>query len=362
MDPELQLIMSRGDVLADAVIGDVQHMSPTVRAMLHEGLRNGSATVPNAPESMLALLRSAEAACAAVDRDAIVRAAEIYCVVNPLWMSLSQMPGVLAHVYAHPRIASTLVQSGRLLEDRASRRLQETLLWNLQLLKPEGIAVGSPAYVHTLQVRLLHATVRHRMCSQGYDVAVHGIPIDQRETVRTLLGFFVVGVRSLQSLGFTFDESQLLDIASLWQQVGVLVGVEGALLDHMKTFAQAAELLELIDCDAADPGEESQLLVRASLIAQSTRLSHVMRLPDDVMLMLEQSLVRMFHGGTLADKLGVEQNWTSALLPMLTDANRFRWQHACSDNSRWQTSVSQSQQAIRDFEASLVGPAEYQHT
>jgi hypothetical protein len=70
----------------------------------------------------------------------------------------------------------------------------------------------------------------------------------------------------------------------------------------------------------------------------------------------------MFHGDELADKLGVEQNWTSALLPMLTDANRFRWQYACSDNSRWQTFVSQSHQAIRDFEASLVGPTEYQPT
>ena len=194
-DRELQVIMSRGDDAADAVVDAVQQASSDVRAMLHHGLRHGSGSVPNAPQCVLALLHEAESHCAIVPAESIARATEFYCVVSPLWMSLSQAPGVLTHVYAHPRIAATLVRSGKLAHEHASRRLQETLLWNLQLLKPEGIAVGSPAYVHTLQVRLLHATVRYHMRASGYDTSARGMPIDQRELARTLLGFFVVGLR-----------------------------------------------------------------------------------------------------------------------------------------------------------------------
>lgn len=356
-DPES--IFSQGDPLADAVTVDWQHADSETRVLLMQGMRHGLASISHAPASFRAFLKDAELAGASADLASCHRAAEYYLVVGPLWVSLSQGPGALVHTYKHPGIAHTLMRTGRLSGDMAARRLLETSVWNLQLLKQDGLTVGGSGYCHTLQVRLMHARVRSGL-QVANRTAPTSCPIDQREMVHTWLGFSVVALSVLQRAGLECSEETLADIFNFWHLVGRLLGIHEQLLAQMQTPAMAQRMLEQIHADSAEPDANSLALMRALSEALSLRLSPALKLPQEVTLLLIHALVRLFHGDELADRLGLRPNWTHALLPMMFDANRYRQQRADQDPAFRASVIAQSRQAIGTVEANLQGTAAYQ--
>lgn len=116
--------------------------------------------------------------------------------------------------------------------------------------------------------------------------------------------------------------------------------------------AVARELLTIVDGQLPKPDENSQTLTHAMLAALGNRLAPVLKYPADVSKMLMASLCRLFHGDELADTLGVESNWTEALLPMMTDANRFRMRRIEEDPA-YRESVQE--QSIKAFDAIVTG-------
>lgn len=96
------------------------------------------------------------------------------------------------------------------------------------------------------------------------------------------------------------------------------------------------------------------------LQAIGNRLAPVLGLPVDASVLLMASYCRLFHGDDLADRLGVEANWTAALLPTITDANRFRiWQIAENSDHR-AAIVHQSLNAFHQIESGLTDATAYQ--
>lgn len=352
-------LFSQGDPLADAVVEDWKSANPSTRALLTRGLHEGVQALTRAPASFAALLRDAELATASAPAASWHRAAEHYLVVGPQWISLTQGLGALVYTYANPQIAGTLMRTGKLSGAMASRRLQETLIWNLQLLKPDGLAVGGSGYIHTLQVRLLHARARAGLLGAGHG-ATAPRPIDQKEMVHTWLGFSVVALSALQTAGFDHNEETLADIFCLWQLVGRLLGIHPKLLKQMNTPDLARQMLARIHADGPQPSAESLALTHAMLEPLSQRLAATMQLPPEVTQLLAHALVRLYHGDELADRLALSPNWTAALLPMLFDANRYRQQRAHQDPAFRASLIAQSRQAILTLEAGLQGPTAYQ--
>lgn len=339
-----------GDPLADAVLLDYRNASSATKALLEKGMHQGVLTISEAPQSFIEFLRDSEASLALMQPSDIEQAIEPYAWIGPLWLSVSLGPGSLAHTYADPGISSVLMQTKNLLPQTVSRRLLETQFWNLNVIKSGGLRVGGSGYVHTLQVRLLHAQVRLRLLQSGWrDVNGHdAAPIDQLQMLRTWLDFAVVPFNALDMLGLSFSDDQRIALFSLWRLVGRLLGLEPEFFSHVSEYKIAQELLCLVDAELPLPNEDSRMLTKSMLEAIGHRLAPALGMPVDVSVLLMFSLCRLFHGEKMAHYLGVTSNWTSALIPMIADANRFRFRRM-EEESDYRRAVTEL--SIKNFEA-----------
>ena len=94
------------------------------------------------------------------------------------------------------RVAETLARTGGLAVPNARRRLYETTQFVLQCCQSlESIRPGGVGFKASVRVRFLHAQVRRRImrlveARPGYyDVAAHGIPINDVDSIATIIGF-----------------------------------------------------------------------------------------------------------------------------------------------------------------------------
>lgn len=362
LSTKLNTLKGIGDPLADAVLHDYRNATPAVRALLEKGILQGVSTISGVPQSFVALLQDSEATLALMPPSDIELAFEPYAWIGPLWLSVCLGPGSLAHTYADPSIASVLMKTGNLLPQTVSRRLLETQLWNLSVIKPGGLSVGGSGYVHTFQVRLLHAQVRSRLLQRGWR-DMHGhetVPIDQLQMLRTWLDFSVVPFNALDLMGLSFSDDQRIALFSVWRLVGRLLGIDPEFLSHVNDYKVAHELLCLVDAELPAPDENSRVLTQAMLEAIGPRLAPLLGMPADVSVLMMFSLCRLFHGETMAQHLGVDANWTSALLPMMADANRFRLRRMVEDPVYRSNVTQQSLKTFDAIEKSLSEKTVYQ--
>ena len=202
-----------GDELADAVVMDFHRASPEERDLLTRGMVDGSRQIPDAPASFQRFIADAEAAIDECPPETLLQASETYLTVGPAWLTLSLGPGALIHTYSDPGIAAVLTKTGNLLGQITARRLLETQLWNIQVVRPGGLSRGGAGYVQTLQVRLLHAKVRAALMNNPefeYSTA-----IDQRQMVRTWIDFTLVSFNALAKAGFAFSPEQMQGCSTL---------------------------------------------------------------------------------------------------------------------------------------------------
>lgn len=362
LSQSLNLLKNQGDPLADAALADYQDAQPEVRALLEQGMRQGLSKIHVIPQSFRQLLLDAEAAASSMTRTQLDKAMEPYTWIGPSWISIALGPGSLVHTYSDPGIAAVLTRTGNLLSQTVSRRLLETQIWKISVIKPGGLAIGGSGYVHTLQVRMLHARVRATLMQRGWrgENGDQTTPIDQLQMLRTWLDFTVVPLEALHRVGLEFSERQRYELYAAWRLIGHLLGIAPALLSTVTDHAKAQELLSIVDSQLPRPDQNSRVLTQAMLQAIGNRLAPVLGLPVDASVLLMASYCRLFHGDDLADRLGVEANWTAALLPTITDANRFRiWQIAENSDHR-AAIVHQSLNAFHQIESGLTDATAYQ--
>lgn len=351
---------NEGDHLADAAIQALRQATEQQRNSLEDGIRFGLRTLINPPLAVLELLEQVENVPDWMNPDSLLRGSEAYLTIGLLWMTVSLGPGSLAHTYSSPAIAKVLMSTGN-LDTSASRRLAETGTWEQQTLRPGGLMPGAEGYVHTLQVRLLHARVRAGMMRKGWDANEQGMPISQLDMVRTWLDFTYVPFSALEKIGITFDEQEFLDIYHLWQRVAHLLGIEPRYYRQVKDPASAAHLLALVDAACPGPDENSRQLTEKMLAALGQSLQPALGVPVDVAIDLMHSFCRLFHSTEFADAIGARENWTESLLPILADANRYHRHLERSDEAvRQQKMVLTLQQFDQAIEA-LEGQTAYQH-
>ncbi|UOD50057.1 oxygenase MpaB family protein [Orrella daihaiensis] len=362
LDELMRELKSQADPLADKALADYQQASPAVRALLEQGMRQGVLATDGLPESFRRLLQDCEAAVLSVPSKEIDLAMQPYTWIGPTWLSIALGPGSLAHTYSDPLIAAVLMRTGNLLSQTVSRRLLETQLWKISVIKPGGMSVGRAGYINTLQVRLLHARVRATLLQRDWSSpdGQQAVPIDQWQMLRTWLDFTVVPFEAFDRIGLTLNHEQTQRLYDAWRVVGHLLGIDPTLLSKVTDHAVALELLDVVDARLPKPDESSRVLTQAMLVALGNRLAPIFKLPVDVSMMLMESLCRLFHGDEFADRLGMQSNWTRALIPMMADANRFRMRRMAEDPAYRESIQAQSLKAFDAIEAGLPDATVYQ--
>jgi hypothetical protein len=352
--------MTEDDPLADAVVQDWLRADQAHRQLLLQGMTSGVRHIPDAPQSYRAFLEHAEKALAGAPDLAL--ATQAYLLATPLWLSIALGPGALVHTYSDPSIARTLVRTGRLLEESVARRLAETQLWNLQLFRPQAWTLGGVGYVHTLQVRLMHAKVRASLADRNHAGQSVNEIITQRQMVRTWLGFSAVGTAALERLGFEWTVEERANVAQLWTLVGHLLGIPSGCLEDLSQPHGPPSWLSGINPMQFLPSEDGTRLTHAMLSSLGKRMSVLLNLPEPVSTGLMHAFARLIHGDEVADVMGINRTEMMALAPVFVDANRYRLQQLRLDESRKQAALTQTAQDVEAICASLTGPAAYQHS
>jgi hypothetical protein len=355
-------LQDKGDPLADAALIDYLNATAAQRELLKQGMSQGTAAVSTIPERFRALLLDSEAAVSSMSTHEIDQAMEPYLWLGPMWTSIALGPGSLAHTYADPAIAAVLMRTGNLVGSAVSRRLLETQAWTIGVLKPGGLCVGGSGYVQTIQVRLLHARVRARLIEQGWRDSNGGpsIPMNQLQMLRTWLDFTVVPFNAFGCLGLTLTDAQTLNLYRVWRLLGRLLGIDPSLLSTITDNAAAQALLTLIDGQLSPPDENSRVLTGAMLEAIGNRLAPALGMPAPVSILLMFSLCQLFHGDQMAEQLGLQPNWTAALLPMMIDANQFRLMRLAQDPDHRAMVCQKSLETFEAIEAGRTDLTAYQ--
>src|SRR5690606_36167406 len=107
----------------------------------------------------------------------------------------------LVYGYASPVGNKPLAFTGA-LEQKAQRRLAETSRFVAAVCEKGGLAPGRPGFSYSIHVRLMHAQVRKMaLADERWDRERWGLPINQHDTLATVLLFSVVFLDGLERLG-----------------------------------------------------------------------------------------------------------------------------------------------------------------
>ncbi len=165
-----------------------------------------------------------------VDRDRVIRGQQGF-MERAMPAVLVMLCKSLPEGYAAPSMAKILNMSGD-LKARPFHRLMGTLQLLLDVTEPysfERMGIGSIA---GQEMRLLHAGVRMNVAPEilgaaGYAafVAQYGVPINQEDMAGTIIGFSLLVVEGLATLGLGLEAEAAEDYYYVWRVFAHLMGV-----------------------------------------------------------------------------------------------------------------------------------------
>lgn len=168
----------------------------------------------------------------------------------------------LPYCYAAANGAKVLVSSERILKN-PEKRLLETGDFVLDLHAPNAFEAAGKAFVSIAKVRLMHAAIRYHLLKSGKWHSEWGHPINQMDMAGTNYSFSLIVLRGLKKLGFNINKDRAEAYIGFWNEVGLLLGLEQALLP---ADAQEAYVLEQkIRKDQFSYSKEGEALTKALL-------------------------------------------------------------------------------------------------
>jgi hypothetical protein len=355
----LARMLRQGDPLADAVEEELQTHGVEARQALEAGLRNGLATLHDAPAAVAALLREAETLPAWVAPEILQRGDATFLSIEPRWIEISSNIAALLRTYSSPSIARLLVGTGR-LATMAAHRIRETGTWAVTARLPGALTRGGPGYIATMEVRLLHARVRRTNLRRGWDVETWGVPINQVDLARTWLDFNYVPFRALTHLGFDFTAEELHDLYRFWRYLGYLLGIDPIFYRDIGDDSGAEELLDLIETTNEPPDDNSCALVAALLDVSIGHLMNALKTPPALTTDMVHALARFIHGDALADALGIRRNEHTHLMPLIVHDNQVTRRLQRIEPGAWERMLEQNLAIYRAQLAAPSGPTEFQ--
>jgi hypothetical protein len=329
----LARLRATGDPLADAVIQEL-HATPGSSEMLQAGIRDGLASVPDAPPAVRAFLQDTEnaPAWAQLDPEALRLAPDAYQSVPPFWKGIA-LTLALLHVYSSPTIAAVLARTGRLNTGAASR-LGETGKWLNTAMLPGALERGAPGYVATIKVRLLHARIRAGVTRGGWDVSASGMAMNALDISRTWLSFWYLPLRLQQKLGFSFTEAEIEQLRKHNLYIGHLLGVPAEVCASVDSLEQAEGMFDLLDAASGRPDDNSRTLTANLPVFTADGLM------GKLFKKLGCAMVRRLFGKQFADDLGVGRSLLGrAVFPLIVAVNRRKWRRLRTTPGAWQANI-----------------------
>lgn len=221
--------MVMGDTLADATVAAFAELpGNTGRKMLDTALEHGIAQVENPPQALVELFHQVDHVPSWVDHHKITLACQVSRRVGVsgelVLRNLALMGGYLGGAAAKP-----LVFTGQ-LDRMTPRRLVETGKFWMDVTTDGGLARDQEGFKSAVRVRVMHAQVRAMLLkSDKWDMA-WGSPLNQWDSMATILEFSSIFLTGLRSIGFIFSKQEREAVIHLWRYIGYLMGVEESIL------------------------------------------------------------------------------------------------------------------------------------
>jgi hypothetical protein len=292
--------LMQGDPLADALVARMITMPRAeAQAMVERALDHGVASVPNAPQELIALFNAIDRVPSWVDWDRIALGARTYQRTGPAG-SLVLSAVSLMNGYHSSAAIKPLLFTGR-LDVMARRRLAETGRFIAETIQEDGLRRHSQGFKTTIKVRVVHATVRAMLQrSPGWNNEAWGLPINQADLLSTNLSFSIALVEGVRHIGLRFSKEEVDALLHLWRYSGTLSGCDVGMLPC--TEEDAMRLAEMLDLMQPGPDDGSTLLANA-LRGAITEERKDGSLPEPV-----RSFLLRYHDGITRDVIGDEKS------------------------------------------------------
>lgn len=308
--------MTLGDPLADAVVDMYADFPPGVgRKMVDLALEKGIAAVPDAPPALLALFAQLEEIPMWLDR----KKCNLGCDVTRrtgtfaelALRNVSLMGGYLVAAAAKP-----LVFTGQ-LDRMASRRLVETGKFWTDVTTRDGLERFGEGFKSAVRVRLMHAQIRKMLKKSGtWNEPEWGHPINQSDSMATILEFSSIFIMGLRLLGFRFSTEEREGVIHLWRYVGYLMGVDERILPANETDSLRAMMIQF--CLLGESDEDTKALGQALNNVPKLRAGDVKwkQLLANIETQYRSAFTRLVMGDTSGDALGLPKSaaWKTAVL------------------------------------------------
>lgn len=220
--------LTEGDPVAERFVAETYHGelgAPRARELVERAVEVGVDNVPEAPESLRALVKDFETVPDWVDPALVEEGAAV-------WRRWAYALGAVGNAgtmdtYTEAWLALPLSLSGGYAGDRALHRYMETTRWWMEVCKPGAVLQsGSVARAISLHVRIMHVSIRARVRRHPeWDFDRWGLPISQSAMLLTLLGGSVAPALGLTALGFLTSPQETRAVLHFNRYCGHLVGV-----------------------------------------------------------------------------------------------------------------------------------------
>jgi hypothetical protein len=296
--------LTQGDAAADRLVEWMYQVGmPQVHPLFERALHHGIAQVPDAPVPLREFFQLCERRPDWLDDALLAQGAEVF---QQAGMSAYYVlrDAALMGGYQAAGFNKTLILTGA-LEGRASRRVAETMKWVNDVTARGGMARFAEGFKSTVHVRLVHAMIRRRVRGlPAWKEAEWGLPVNQTDMAATYLGFSVVLLLGLRTMGMPVTREQGRAVMHLWCYACWLMGVDEQWLRHDE--AGGRKLLYQMLLTQLPPDESSRQLGRA-LMDETLHLPypHLRKLRVRFEQARHLSVTRLFVGGRGMQALGL---------------------------------------------------------
>ncbi len=301
---DIERHMMMGDRLADAVVQMYKDLpAGKGRKMLEQALEEGIGSLEEPPRALSDLFAQVDAEPIWLDRGKLQLGCQVSRRVGPagelVLRNLALMGGYLGGAAAKP-----LVFTGQ-LDRRTPRRLVETGKFWMDVTTVGGLERERQGFKSSVRVRMMHAQVRRMLLDSGKWSREWGHPLNQWDSMATILEFSCIFLTGLRAMGFLFTRREREAVIHLWRYVGYLMGVEERVLPASEEDSMRA--LYHVMATVCEPDDDTRALGQSLARAPATLAGDAWwqrRLAD-----LEQTLrvgyTRFMLGDEAGDQLGL---------------------------------------------------------
>ena len=179
---------------------------------------------------------------------------------------------------------------------------------------PGGLERDKEGFKSAVRVRLMHAQVRNMLVkSDSWDMR-WGYPLNQWDSMGTILEFSVIFLTGLRALGYLFSRREREAVVHLWRYVGYLMGVDERILPTNEQDSMRAlyHLIATIGDSDDDTRRLGEALANASLQGREGWLQENI---GKLEYTLRAGYTRYILGDEAADKLGLPRTLTKYFWP-----------------------------------------------